>query len=65
MNSDNNNYEVFQGEDHGKYRVYCDICDKLCIERCYTNHLKSGTPTNNIYKRQPLNNTKYYLFSLK
>ena len=24
-----------------EYRVYCNICDKICIERFYKNHLKS------------------------
>ena len=32
MNS--NNQHVFYCED-GEYRVYCDICDNLCIERFY------------------------------
>ena len=31
-------------------RVYCDICDKHCIERFYKNHLKSQTHTNNNQK---------------
>ena len=30
-------------EDDGEYRVYCDVCDKLCIQRFYKNHLKSKT----------------------
>ena len=30
-------------EDDGKYRTYCNICEKLCIERFYKNHLKSVT----------------------
>ena len=34
------NHQVIYCED-GKYRVYCDVCDKLCIERFYKNHLKS------------------------
>ena len=49
MNSDN--YGVIYCEDD-EYRVYCNICDKLCIERLYKNHLKSGRHTNNIRKRQ-------------
>ena len=28
--------------------VYCDICDSLCIQRFYKNHLKSKTHINNI-----------------
>ena len=30
MNSDNQ--QVIYCED-GEYRVFCDVCDKLCIER--------------------------------
>ena len=52
MNSENQ--QVIYCED-GEYRVYCSICDKLCIERYYKNHLKSQTHTNNIRKRQQLN----------
>ena len=29
------------------YRIYCDFCDKLCIDRYYHNHLKSQTDINN------------------
>ena len=28
-------------EDVGEGRVFCDICDKLCIERFYKNYLES------------------------
>ena len=31
--------------------IYCDKCNKLCIERFYENHLKSRTYINNIHKR--------------
>ena len=48
MNSDN--YEFIYCVDD-EYRVYCDICDKLCIERYYKNHLKSQTHTNTIHRR--------------
>ena len=41
--------------DDGEYRVYCSICDNLCIERFYKSHLKSRTHTNNIRKREQLN----------
>ena len=47
MESDNQ--EVIFCEDDGEY---CNICDKLCIERYYKNHLKSQTHTNNVHKRQ-------------
>ena len=50
---DSDNQEVIFCED-GEYRVYCYICDKLCIERFYENHLKSETHTNNFYKRNQL-----------
>ena len=50
---DGENQEAVYCEDD-EYRVYCDVCDKLCIERYYKNHLKSQTHTNNFYKRQRL-----------
>ena len=52
MNSDNK--QVIYCED-GEYRVYCDVCDNLCIEGFYKNHLKSKTHINNIRKREQLN----------
>ena len=51
MNSDNQ--QVIYCED-GEYRVYCKICDKLCIERFYKNHLKSQIHLNNIRKIKQL-----------
>ena len=45
MNCDNQ--QVIYCDD-GEYRVYCSICDKLCIEQFHKNHLKSRTRTNNI-----------------
>ena len=41
--------------DVGVCRVYCSICDKLCTEGFYKNHLKSRTHTNSIRKREQLN----------
>ena len=38
MNSEN--HQVIYCED-GEYRVDCDVCDNLCIQRYYKNHLKS------------------------
>ena len=58
MESDNNNYEVIYCPEFDEYRVYCDICDKLCKERFYRNHLRSQTHTNNFYKRQQLKGLK-------
>ena len=52
MKSDNE--QIVCCEDR-EYRVYCSICDNLCIERFYTNHLKSKTHTNNLRKREQLN----------
>ena len=51
MDSECDNYEVTYCPEDDDYRVYCEICEKLCIERYYKNHLKSGTHTNNFYKR--------------
>ena len=47
ITTDNDIYEVIYCADDNEYRVCSDICDNLCIERCYKNHLKSGTYTNN------------------
>ena len=41
----------------GEYIIYCSLCDRLCIERCFRIHLKSQTHTNNIHKRE--NSIKY------
>ena len=51
MHSDNN-YEVTYCPEDDEHRVHCDICDKLCIERFYKNHLKSQTHDNLIRKKQ-------------
>ena len=40
---DSDNYEVIYCPEDDEYRVYCDVCDKLCIERFYKNQLKSQT----------------------
>ena len=52
MNSENQ--LVIYSED-GEYRVYCDICDSLCTERFYKNHLKSQTHINNIRTIEEIN----------
>ena len=41
--------------EDGEYRVYCDVCDNLCIQRYYKNHLKSKSHINNIRKIEDLN----------
>ena len=33
MNSDN--YEVIYCPEDDEYRVYCDVCDKLCVQQFY------------------------------
>ena len=48
------NQLVIYCED-GEYRVYCDVCDDLCIQRYYKNHLKSKTHINNIRKIEETN----------
>ena len=53
MNSDN--YDVIYCADDDDYRVYCNHCDKSCLERYYKNHLISKTQTNNVHKRQQIN----------
>ena len=61
MNS--NNQQVIYCEVDGEYRVYCDVCDKLCIERFYKNHFKSQTHINNIHKIEQLDKS-YQVISL-
>ena len=52
---DGKNQLVIYSEDDGEYRIFCDICDSLCIQRTYENHLKSKTHINNIRKIEELN----------
>ena len=49
---DSDKYDVIYCPEN---RVYCNICDKSCIERFYKTHLKSQTHTKNTYKRQQIN----------
>ena len=49
MDSDKNDVTYCPEDD--EYRVYCEKCDKECIEQFYKNHLKSPPHTNNSYKR--------------
>ena len=51
---DGDDQEVIYCENDGVYEVYCEICDKFCIERFYENHLQLQTHTNNNRKRQQL-----------
>ena len=48
----NDNQLVFYCEDNRECRVHCDICDSLCFERLYKNHLKSQNHINNNRKRE-------------
>ena len=48
------NQIVIYCEDDAEYRVYCDVCYKLCIQRFYKNHLKSKTHINNIRKTETI-----------
>ena len=52
MDSEKN--EAIYCADDDEYQVYCNVCDKLCIERFYKSHLKSQTHIYNFYKRQRL-----------
>ena len=49
--------EVIKCPEYDEYKVYCDTCDKLCIERYYKNQWKSSTHTNNDRKRENKMNT--------
>ena len=40
------NYEVIYCPEDNEYRVYCDVCDSLCIERFY----KKTSQIKNSYK---------------
>ena len=61
MNSDN--HQVIYCEDD-EYRVNCEICDNLCIERFYKNHLKSQTHINNIRKREQVKKSLQIISSI-
>ena len=50
------NYEVIYCLEDDEYRIYCNICDKSCIQRFYKSHLTSQTHTNNIHKKQIISN---------
>ena len=47
--------EAIYCPEDDSYRIYCDICDKFCIEKYYENHLKSQTLLNNLRR----NNSKF------
>ena len=43
---DRENYIVIYCDDDGEYRIYCSVCDELCIERYYKNHLNINCTEN-------------------
>ena len=61
MDIESDIYEVLYCPEDGESRVYCEVCDKLCIERYCKNDHKSGTHTNNFYRRQGLKDSKKVL----
>ena len=54
MNTDKSKCENIYCAEDDEYRVYCNICDKLCSEWFYINHLKSQTHTNIIREQNPV-----------
>ena len=48
-------YKVIFCPEEDENRLYCEVCDKLCIERFYENLLKSSTHTNNFCKTFQMN----------
>ena len=50
------NQLIIYCDDDGEYRVFCNICDGLCIQRFYKNHLKSQTHIHNIHKKKSISN---------
>ena len=52
---DNENHLIVYCPEDNEYKVYCDVCDKFCIDRFYKNHLKSKSHINNIRKIEEIN----------
>ena len=52
---DSDNQEIIYCADDNEYRIYCDNCDNLAIDRYYNNHLKSQTHLNKFHKSQRVN----------
>ena len=48
------NQEAIYCADDDEYRLFFNICDKLCLERFYENHLKSRTHLTNLRQREQL-----------
>ena len=49
------NQEKIYYVDDDEYRVFCEFCDKLAIDRFFNKHLKCKTLINTFYGRQRLN----------
>ena len=52
MNSELDNRENIYCADDDEYRMYCGLCDELCIERFFNDRLKSGTHITKNRKRE-------------
>ena len=50
---DSDDYKVIYCHEDVENRVYCDICDNLCIERFHKNH-----PNNNFILVIPVKDNK-------
>ena len=51
---DSDNQQIMYCSEDDEYRVYCSVCDKLCIERFYKNHPNSKTHINIIRNKEHL-----------
>ena len=51
MNCDNIENEIIYCPEDDEHRVYCEICEILCIKRFYKNHLISQTHAKNFGKK--------------
>ena len=47
---ESNKQEVIYCADGDESKTYCNICDKLCIDRYSKNHLKPSTHINYNFK---------------
>ena len=60
MDTDNINFEVIYCHEVDEKRIYCDICDNICKEQFYKNHLESQHDKHNIRKKQQLKSFFYF-----
>ena len=54
---DSDNQEIIYCAGDNEYRIYCDNCDNLAIDRYCNNHLKSQTHLNKFHESQRVNNS--------